>query len=321
MINGILNDIFYDEALDEIRWPEFEYKGFYNGYTNIECEKEFGFEFIDLDTKVGYRYTYVKVDEVDSLLSREDIDSICIILWEPRGESGWISYGNKPIRSMNFYDLFHESFFDLEEDEIEGMYDLFITRVSDAVKQANSMISLSTLPGFSPLYLHSNRKKLVKKLEKEIGELSCFSVKDTKFKMNESNSKELIDTYKLSQVFLTNGFEKALVGTTDFAKSFLTSEYLHLHFKDNPLFDYTPIVCGYLKSIEQLLHTVNSTYAALNNIQRDYSEYTLATYIRNLSKDRVFKRELIPTAKRYIIDCLNSYRVENRNKLLGIRLS
>ena len=80
------------------------------------------------------------------------------------------------------------------------------------------------------------------------------------------------------------------------------------------MFDYTPIVSGYLKSIEQLLHALCKSYIDKHNIQRDLSDYTFGKYVTDFKRDRIFRRELVP-AKSIIIACLNSYRAESRNNL------
>lgn len=77
LINSILKDICKDECADEIIWPESRYVGIYNGYTNVECEKEFCFEFINTDRKIGYRYTRVKLEEIDFLLKKETLKKLC----------------------------------------------------------------------------------------------------------------------------------------------------------------------------------------------------------------------------------------------------
>ena len=50
MINSILLEMCYEDCADKITCPEFEYLGVYNGYTNTECEQEFGFELITRTT-------------------------------------------------------------------------------------------------------------------------------------------------------------------------------------------------------------------------------------------------------------------------------
>ena len=314
LINGILKEILEDEFAAEFSWPEFEHVGTYKGYSNIECEQEFGFQFIDRNEKVGYRYTFFHDDEIEGLLSKGKVESVTLVVWQNKDEIIGFEYEDERVRIILLWDLFHELFWGLEENEISTMYNLFTTKVTKAVERAQSMISLTTLPGFTPSYLYKTRNQTVEELAEDVGTLSCFTVNNDDFKQNEYNSIQLIDNYKLADVFLANGFENVFVGTSDFAKSYLTSEYLRRFFKDNPMFDYTPIVSGYLKSIEQLLHTICESYYKGKGIVVDFSEYTLGTYITDLRKARIFKREFLG-AKNYIIACLNSYRAENRNNL------
>lgn len=314
MINCILKDFIDELAYDDYSWPEFEYKGIYNGYTNSECEKEFGFEFINLVTKVGYRYSYFQFDEIDELLAKGNVEKIVLVEWENKDEMIGYTYGDERVQVILLWDLFKDLFGDLDEKIINDMYDMFTERVAAAVERADTMISLTTVPGFTPSYLYKNRHKTISDMRKEVSQLSCFSVNDINFKQNEENSKQLINTYNLSQYFLQNKYENAFVGTSDYAKSFLTSEYLYRYFKGNPMFDYTPIVSGYLKSIEQLLFAILSSYYRSNGIHKDFSGYVLSKYIIDLQRERVFRRELVP-AKRFIIGCLNSYRTESRNNL------
>ena len=317
MINGVLRELLEEEFYDEITWPEFEFKGIYNGYTNIESEREFGFEFIDRSTKVGYRYSFFHLDEIDGLLSKGNVDRIVLVIWENKDEIIGFSYDDERVKVILLCDLFHEFFYELGEEIINTMYDLFTSRIKAAVERANAMISLTTLPGFTPSYLFRSRNGIIDNLRKEVELLSCFSVNNPVYKYTEVNSKQLINTYQLPQYFLANKLEYAFVGTSDYAKSYLTSEYLYHYFKSNPMFDFTPIVSGYLKSIEQLLHAICASYFSANNIQRDFSDYTLSKYITDIRRERVFRKELV-SAKSFVIGCLNSYRAESRNNLFHI---
>ena len=315
LINSILKDFIDEEIGDDITWPEFEFLGIYNGYTNSECEKDFGFEFINRETKIGYRYTnFIKYETVDELLTRGNVEGIVLVIWEGKDEIVGFEFEDERVRVVLLWDLFHELFWDLEEEEISVMYDLFTKEVSKAVEQANAMISLTTLPGFTPSYLYKKRGDVVGGLRKEVEGLTRFFVNNDDFKHNETNSIQLIDTYKLPEYFLNKRYENAFVGTADYAKSYMTSEYLFRYFENNPMFDYTPIVSGYLKSIEQLLHAILSNYYKINNIENDLSDYTLGKYITDIQRERVFRREAA-SAKRIIVGCLNSYRAESRNNL------
>ena len=54
--------------------------------------------------------------------------------------------------------------------------------------------------------------------------------------------------------FITNKLYQAFCGKEDYSKSFITSEYLFHTVGNKELFDYTSVICGYTKSIEQLLY-------------------------------------------------------------------
>ena len=302
LINSILKDICDEECAYEIKWPEFEYDGIYNGYTNVECEKEFGFEFIDIDRKIGYRYTRVESEERDSLLKQGNVEKIVCVEWKNEDD---------------LWNLFTELFADLDTAEIRKMYDSFIERVSAAVAKANSMISLVTLPGFTPYYMSKTRHEILSTIKKEMSSLSHYSIMNSDYKKLESTSSNLITKYKLSEHFLNNHYELLLIGLFDYAKSFSTSEYLYKYFKNNPMFDYTPVVSSYLKSIEQLLSFICNNYAMLNCDSTDMSAFTLGKYIKYMNKasnDTIFRPEL-RQVKGIIYECLNSYRIECRNNL------
>jgi len=317
LINGILKDICDEECAYEIKWPEFEYVGIYNGYTNVECEKEFGFEFIDTDRKIGYRYTTVKNEEIESLLNKGNVEKIVCVEWLNEDDIICKSYGDRPVDIILLWDLFTKLFDDLDIAEIRKMYDSFIERVSAAVTKANSMISLVTLPGFTPYYMSKTRQEILSTIKNEISSLSHYSVMNIDYKNLESVSSNLITKYKLSEHFLNSHYELLLIGLFDYAKSFSTSEYLYKYFKNNPMFDYTPVVSSYLKSIEQLLSFICNNYAALKCDTTDMSAFTLGkyiTYMNEAANDTIFRSEL-RRVKGIVYRCLNSYRIECRNNL------
>ncbi len=321
MVNAILKEIIDFEVCDKFIWPEFEYKGIYRGYTNSEYEKEFIFEFINIDRSIGYRYCSFHWDEIDTLLSEGGVDAIRIILWED--ENGWpyFCYDDNRIKVIMVYDLFQELFGELSDDEIRSMYDLFIEEVAKAVEEANSMISITTVPGFTTAFLHKTRAEVVSGLEKEVSSAKVFFVQNPNYKYEEDNSRELVDIYKLNQMFLQNKYSHAFVGNEHFAKSFLTSEYLYRYFKKNPMFDYTPIVSGYIKSIEQLLLLICKNYSRSKNFKvktrnkNKIETWNLGNYMYFIDDNEQIIRSEIRCAKKHIIACLKSYIFESRNHL------
>lgn len=235
LVNSILKDIFDEECPDNIYWPEFECFELYNGYTNVECEQRFGFSFINYDTKVGYRYSDFREDEIDSLLRKGNINAITLIIWENKNHAVVPEYKDKRVQVILMHDMLHELLYELDEDEIDCIYNHFVENIALAVKDANNLISLETLPGFTPSFLHKYRSSIKNDLVSEVKQLSCFYVKNKNFKYVEENSRLLIRRYDLIQYFLSNKIETVFVGTSNFAKCFITSEYLYNYFENNPM--------------------------------------------------------------------------------------
>ena len=65
-----------------------------------------------------------------------------------------------------------------------------------------------------------------------------------------------IDAEIIDSQFRDHSRYLALVGSKDFAKSFITSEYLYKTLEPELALDYTPVVCGYFKAVEQLCSTI-----------------------------------------------------------------
>ena len=69
-------------------------------------------------------------------------------------------------------------------------------------------------------------------------------------------SKELLFSSGALKNFINRKYYLALIGRSDFAKSFETSEYLYRQHNAGEDIDYTSIISGYLKSVEQLLYKI-----------------------------------------------------------------
>ena len=81
------------------------------------------------------------------------------------------------------------------------------------------------------------------------------------------------------------------------------------------MFDYTPIVSGYIKSIEQLLDVICSSYCDEVGDNTNMGSYTLGDYTIYIDNNENILRPELRAAKQIIVNCLVSYRKESRNKL------
>ena len=168
---------------------------------------------------------------------------------------------------------------------------------------------------FTPTYIHNKRNEVLSNLRNNVEELTVFFVRNPAFKDTEVKSAELIKHYNLPQQFLQKQMERAFCGKSHYAKSFLTSEYLFEHFKNNPMFDYTPIVSGYIKSIEQLLFAICKSYLSSIKRKENMGSWTMGSYQCFIDNSEEILRPELRLDKSIILDCLESYRIESRNHL------
>lgn len=253
LVNSIITQLF---ELHDIDYSVPNYgRHQYVAFSNESIENVFPFEFI-IETKnstIGYRYTgpYWEDKQLKRILRKYGIDQVRVIEWEDENaiSSEGIPFGISPkLRSFVFYvsaKEFFLSYFSSEE------YELFVKGVKEAVAEANREIGFTTIPSLSLSYLSK-----FKGGKEEILSEICFS-KLVFEEHGDCSIKNLlsVDDYKqLDEHFVKSGLYKSLIGSEQFAISFITSEYMYQILKTGGQFDYTAIVCGYIKSIEQLLY-------------------------------------------------------------------
>lgn len=125
-----------------------------------------------------------------------------------------------------------------------------------AIEKANSEIGFETIPCLSLRYLSSFKMAVKDELQEIKYEDICFQV------LSDTNCKDDLRLLRLDQKdydvlnenFISNKLYKALIGNARFAKCFVTVEYQYQVLKFGNNFDYTSVVYGYLKFIEQLVY-------------------------------------------------------------------
>lgn len=142
--------------------------------------------------------------------------------------------------------------------------------------------------------------------------------------------------------FLENERFKLLFGNKDFAKSYLTSEWLYKQYSETIGLDNTFIVAGFIKSIEQLLwdiafikgkgkkiytqageETIDDTYieTTLGNLEYFFTDYNNLDLFE--SKDKFFSRylraQLSLWRERYRNGYFHKHNLENVERVKAIR--
>ncbi|MDG3029391.1 hypothetical protein P5Y91_08345 [Streptococcus sp. ST2] len=215
--------------------------------SDIEDYNLYPFQFIieKENSRIGVRYTelYDYDDVVRELIKDFQIDKVVILHFS--NDTNFVSYINSEIIDESHYTI--KMF--LDEFISENLYQDFLTMVIEVIDDIKKLIGFEVIPRLNISYLTKNRLDFKKSLQDvEFQELSY----------NSKNSFKNLEKYDLEIICsnLKKGKGQVLLGKSDFAISYLTSEYLYKVLVDNCNFDYTSVVAGYLKTIEQFLYQI-----------------------------------------------------------------
>jgi len=249
-------------------------------YSNFEYEAKTGYEFIAdyNDRTIMYRYTGLEQSEAENLLT-DFVDELVVINWNipasPKSEEIVIELEiGKRLRYCSLGDFFRER---IGTEE----YNFFITFLTGVVIETQEFLGVMSVPKMSPYSLGLFRFKEEEALINHIDQLKDYREKDQliknmsfgkttipygytiideerkhEFPALEEESKKLLFEAGLIKKYEKEKLYEYLIGKSDFARSFLTSEYLYRQYNCDDCFDYTAIVSGYLKSVEQLLYAI-----------------------------------------------------------------
>lgn len=254
LINPILEELLtesgykVDSYLEKIR--------IYNGFNNEKIENynicPFQFIFIKNNLRYGVRYTklYDTDDIVKDLIKNFQIDKVIILHFSDEQDFGLNQY--REVINISDYSI--KTFF---EEFINGnLYNCFLTTLEEVIEEMHKLIGFNTIPRINIANVTSVKLDLRE------------TIKNIDFQLLTYNSSKEFDSLgrnDLSNICsnLEHGKAQVLIGESDFAQSYITSEYLYqvlvYKFNNNKLeykFDYTSVVAAYLKTIEQFLYKI-----------------------------------------------------------------
>lgn len=229
-----------------------------------ESCKEAPFDFIistKFDKRIGYRFEdFDDCEDVDHLLKEYNLDNICILVTQKGKENSdeikknyWYRDHGKNISYITIQSFFEKYFSKNEYKEFEN-------NINEYVSETRNIFGFKTINLMSGMNL-GTRKLFEEKI------LLSWQYENSKYQIIDSENikekhKKLIyisnydfkDSWKqIRKCYIDNKIYKALLGNESFAESFITSEWLYHSIGGEGNFDYTTIISGYLKSIEQLL--------------------------------------------------------------------
>ena len=258
LVTGIIHDL-----LDEYNIPNQLYsEDAFLAHPSFRYERKsfsdrYNYVFIIGDKKrTGIRYDYFNMDddEIERIHSLNRIDETYVLDFQrqlDRDEEYNVQKRTNRISLKRFFDIFIDP----------EVYDVYLSKTRDYIAEACDELGFKAIANLT--YKNSLRLKL-----NTLNILSTLAFSQNVYQFHDSNQTPL-DLTEEQHKLLTNRFLNerryyALCGNSDFAKCFITSEYLYRVFKENYPdgtddkdkrdYDYTAIVSGYLKSVEQLLY-------------------------------------------------------------------
>ena len=253
--------------------------------------------------KNGFYYFYVFLNK-DSIDCRKEIQHLKNKYCGEQSNTKLILFESflETMFGKNEKELFHEAMIDFETD-FKKLIGYQITEICTPY----------------------NLNKLKKELD---GEIKSFDYQ----KIREKHEKRMSKTCNYPKNIYDNVFNdllreyidsnkyKLMLSDADYAKSYLTSEWLIRKIKYLDELDNTCIVAGFLKSIEQLLWSLipsEQRKKIINDLKtrnnRDNVEATLSNIEAFILKDEnLFKTDFL---KIYLLEKIKIWRQDYRNKL------
>lgn len=241
-------------SIDEVNnWPEY--------VEHINCNYSYAFSYKNLDNenvlyifkKFGLNNRFPK-SLIKTMIENEAIDKHYYVSFvESDAYSEIINYNqdsNDITKGTGLYSL--KQFFDMFFDSSE--YNLFKTYsniLADKVKDYYGFQIVRTLTPNSFHYYN----KVVR------DSLLNFDIDNVGFKNRLSKTQRDI----IKSNFITRTNYEVLIGTSVFAQSFMTAEWLFYSLQNAENIDLTSIAMGYFKSIEQFLFS----YISLHTLEKD----------------------------------------------------
>lgn len=193
-------------------------------------------------------------------------------------------------------------------------YELLASYVNTFNEQAREIIGFSTIVTPTEMALTRFREKT--------GEmLKTYPYVDS---IPDNIYQQQVDTWYRN--YIDRGLWRAMIGTSNFATSFITSEWNFNMYMLTENLDLTSIVTGYLKSVEQLIWTIigfqdkqpfkiKAKGGGLIEFSADDESIIDSTLgsLEQVLKKNPWMFDVNEFAKRYMVDAIDDWREKHRN--------
>lgn len=236
----------------------------YNKPVEYSHDAPFIFIIKENHERIGYRLAdFLEDEDINSILKSNHVDK-AIILRTSKGkqtnklielENQQYKDTNVNIRALSIHEFYLKQF---GEEEYKAFIDsidnyLNVTKEITGYKSVKflSNMNLASIKIFEQKKLKdwdylNYRYQIINASDKKVQNYLYLTQKDIIFE----NLDDMHKSYIFDKLYET------MVSSNEYATSFITSEWLYDSFKGKKNFDYTSVVSGYLKSIEQLLYKI-----------------------------------------------------------------
>lgn len=262
LVNGFFHELFTSEYC-MIKNISCSWQDMHPQLTTSYVEAIEGRYFVEFvitfqEKHIGYRYTniYYTEDHLREMMEMKNLDEVVVIDFSSDIQSAFLHPLNVPrgcnnmIRKMTLKDFFCDFF-------SESEYYEYVTGARKAVEEAYKYVGKQTVTNLTlqslPYFLQTALRGINDFPYTATQYVPIKTPNNTAISWYGTGTLAECDKRIINENFYNLKRFHALIGREDFAKSFITSEYLYQTLKDNNRFDFTAIVTGYFKSIEQLL--------------------------------------------------------------------
>ena len=232
----------------------------------FEAPEEAPFKFILCkdEGRIGYRFEDFYADEdLNDILNYYKLNKAIIIrTWKEGKADAWISSSNRKyldneirLEEVSIHQFFKDKF-GIEE------YIAFNTAINEYLKEARDVTGYQSIKYLSSMNL-AKRKMFEEKI------LNEWDYANYKYQIIDPEREEIQnylyilrknkvfdDLNEMMNIYVDGQLYRAMIGANEYAESFITSEWLYYSLKGRSNFDYTSVISGYLKSVEQLLYQI-----------------------------------------------------------------
>ena len=250
-------------------------------YSVSKIDKEISFILNDSEKKIGFRFlSFDSNEEIAYVFNEYNVDYIYVVNtypdeWNKRDNRKY-SEQRKLVRNVSVKFIFRK-FFSLE------LYDSFCEILEKYLSQVRAIVGYHTvivLTWMNQATLKANGNRNLIEFDYENYQYQIIDRKnvqqDLYYLENDPISNNILN--RIYERYKVNSLYNTMNGDEEYSESFLTSEWLFHSFEGKKNFDYTSIITGYLKSVEQLLkkivmlHIDNKNYKITMSKKNDILE-------------------------------------------------